>query len=162
MRVVLDTNLVVRAARPGNNLGRAILSESLSDRHTLVLSNALYFEIYKVLFYDNVRRIHGLDDAGIFEFLDALVEGCLTVSTAPLGPGPLIAADPRNDHVLLTAIAGNSDVLGTNNRHFFSADVGRIASQHGISILRDVELITLFTTMTKLMCPDNRACSHNR
>ncbi len=39
MRVVLDTNLVVRAARPGQNLGRAILSEALSDRHTLILSN---------------------------------------------------------------------------------------------------------------------------
>ncbi len=117
MRVVLDTNLVVRAARPGHNLGRAILSEALSDRHTLILSNALYFEIYKVLFYDNVRRMHGLDDAKILEFLDALAEGCLTVSTNPLGPGPLVAADPRDDHVLLTAIAGNADALGTNNRH---------------------------------------------
>ena len=62
----------------------------------MILSNALYFEIYKVLFYDNVRRIHGLDDARIFEFLDALAEGCLTVPTNPLGPGPLIVAAPRD------------------------------------------------------------------
>ena len=79
MRIVLDTNLVVRAARPGHNLGRAILSEALSDRHTLILSNALYFEVYKVLFYGNIRRMHGLDDTRIIEFLDALAEGCLTV-----------------------------------------------------------------------------------
>ena len=63
--------------------------------------------------------------------------------TNPLGPGPLIAADPHDDHVLLTAIAGKADVLGTNNRHFFSADVAQIASSRGISILRDVELIAV-------------------
>ena len=130
MRIVLDTNLVVRAARPGHNLGRAILAEALSNRHTLILSNALYFETYKVLFYTNVRRMHGLDDARIVEFLDALAEGCLTVSTNPLGPGPLIAADPYDDHVLLAAIAGNADVLGTNNRHFFSeGQADRVAAR---------------------------------
>ena len=141
MRVVLDTNIVVRAARPGHNVGRAILLEALSDRHTLILSNALYFEIYKVLFYESVRPMHGLSDAKIFEFLEALAEGCLTVSIAPLGPGPLIAADPCDDHVLLTAITGNANLLGTNDRHFFSADVAQIASKHGIAILRDAELI---------------------
>jgi predicted nucleic acid-binding protein len=49
MRVVLDTNLVVRAARPGASLAHSILLETLSDRHTLLLSNSLYFEIYTVL-----------------------------------------------------------------------------------------------------------------
>jgi putative PIN family toxin of toxin-antitoxin system len=141
MRVVLDTNLVVRAARPGNNLGRAILVEAMSERHTLVLSNSLYFEVYKVMLYDNARKIHGLDDSMILQFLEASAEGSVAVSTKPLGPGPLIAADPCDDHVLLTAIAGKAKVLGTNNRHFFSADVTQIALRHGIAILRDVELI---------------------
>jgi hypothetical protein len=65
MRIVLDTNLIVRAARPGASLARRILLAALGDQHTLILSNALYFEAYKVLFEDAVRQLHGLSDAEI-------------------------------------------------------------------------------------------------
>jgi putative PIN family toxin of toxin-antitoxin system len=143
MRIVLDTNLVVRAAHPRAGLARSILLEALSDRHTLILSNALYLEIYKVMHYDRVRRQHGLDDGAILEFMEALAEVCLPVVLPPGGSAPLIAADPRDDHVLLTAIAGNANALGTNNRHFFSPEVERISELHGIRIVRDVELIAL-------------------
>jgi putative PIN family toxin of toxin-antitoxin system len=141
MRVVLDTNLVVRAARRRASLARSILLESLSDRHTLILSNSLYFEIYKVMYYERVRTVHGLNDEGIAEFLDALVEAAVLVATHPIGPGPLIVADPQDDHVLLTAMAGRAELLGTNNRHFFTTDVQQIAAAHGIRAVRDVELI---------------------
>lgn len=143
MRIVLDTNLVVRAARPHASLARSILLEALGDRHTLILSNALYLEIYKVMYYDRVRQQHGLDDAAILDFMEALAEGSLPVVLPPCGPAPLIAADPRDDHVLLAAIAGNADVLGTNNRHFFNPEVERVSELHGIRIVRDVELIEL-------------------
>jgi predicted nucleic acid-binding protein len=115
--------------------------ESLSDLHSLILSNSLYFEIYKVMYYPDVRRQHGLDDEAVHEFLNALAEGSIPVVTLPSGPGPLIAADPKDDHVLLTAIAGQAELLGTNNRHFFSPEVAGIAAAHGIRILRDVDLI---------------------
>ncbi len=141
MRIVLDTNLVVRAARPHPSIARSILLEALSDQHSFILSNALYLEIYKVMYYDRVRAQHGLDDAAILEFLEALAEGCSPVALPASGPGPLIAADPRDDHVLLTAIAGRADILGTNNRHFSAPEVERIAASHAIRILRDVDLI---------------------
>jgi predicted nucleic acid-binding protein len=141
MRVVLDTNLVVRAARRRASLARSILLEALGDRHTLIVSNSLYLEIYKVMYYDEVRRRHGLNDAGIIEFMDAVMEGSIPVVTRPLGAGPLIDADPRDDHVMLTAIAGRADLLGTNNRHFFLPEVEQLAHGYGIRILRDVDLI---------------------
>ena len=81
MHIVLDTNLVVRAAQTRAQ-PRAGDSHGGIERSAHVdLIECLYFEIYKVLFYGNLRRMHGLDDAKIFEFLDALAEGCLTVST---------------------------------------------------------------------------------
>jgi hypothetical protein len=46
-----------------------------------------------------------------------------------------------DDMVLLTATAGQADVLGTNNRHFFAPDVMHFAADHGVRILRDIELI---------------------
>ena len=140
MRIVLDTNLVVRAARPRPSIARSILLEALGEKHTLILSNALYLEIYKVMYYDRVRAQHGLDDAAILEFMEGLAEGSLPVALPPSGPAPLIAADPRDDHVLLTAIAGHADILGTNNRHFFAPEVERLAASHGIRIVRDVDL----------------------
>ncbi len=143
MRIVLDTNLVVRAARPESSLARSILLEAFSDRHTLILSNSLYLEIYKVMYYGRVRRQHGLGDAAILTFMEALANSCLPVELPPVGTAPLIAADPRDDHVLLAAIAGKADVLGTNNRHFFGPEVERISEVHGIRIVRDVELISL-------------------
>lgn len=141
MRIVIDTNLVVRAARPQASLARSILLEALSERHSLILSNSLYFEIYKVMYYERVRALHGLDDEGILEFMEALAEGCVPVATHALGPGPLVPADPQDDHVLLAAIAGQADFLGTNNRHFFAPEVERIAASYGIRIVRDVDLI---------------------
>ena len=93
------------------------------------------------MYYPDVRRQHGLDDEAVHEFLNALAEGSIPVVTLPSGPGPLIAADPKDDHVLLTAIAGQAELLGTNNRHFFSPEVAGIAAAHGIRILRDVDLI---------------------
>lgn len=113
MRVVLDTNLIVRAARPHAGLAPSILLEALSDRHVLLLSNGLFSEIYKVLNYERVRQVHGLNDTGVHEFFDAIAQGAEIVVMQPLGPGPLVPADPTDDTVLLTAIHGRADALGT-------------------------------------------------
>jgi len=141
MRVVLDTNMVVRAVGDNAGLGREILILALSDAHTLVLSNSLFAEIRKVLHYPRVRKMHGLDDNEIQDFLDYLVAGSEAISVLSYHIGPLVGLDPSDDMVLLAATAGHADVLGTNNNHFFVADVQRFATTHGVRILRDVDLI---------------------
>ncbi len=143
MRVVLDTNLIVRAVRPGNHLGRALLLACIAPPHQLILSSPLFFELYRVLRYEHVRALHRLSDAEIDEFLDALYLASVIAIVQPITVGPLIEADPRDDHVLLTAIAGKADILGSNNRHFFAPAVRDVAEQHGIRILRDTELLPL-------------------
>ncbi|HEV7224476.1 MAG TPA: putative toxin-antitoxin system toxin component, PIN family [Pirellulales bacterium] len=141
MRVVLDTNLIVRAAGQ-TGLGREILMQALSDRHTLVLSHSLFAEIRRVLHHSNLRALHGLDDSEIQRFLDELALGSEHVGVLSYHIGPLVGLDPSDDMVLLTATAGQADVLGTNNKHFYEADVQQFAKNHGLRILRDVELIT--------------------
>lgn len=143
MRIVLDTNLVVRAARPQPSVARSILIEAMGGPHKLILSNLLYLEIQKALCYDRVRQRHGLNDVEIFEFLTLLADGCARVILPPPAVPPLISADPEDDHVLQAAIEGFADVLGTNNRHFFTHDVTQLAGSHGIRIARDVELVEL-------------------
>ena len=141
MQVVLDTNLIVRAARPRASLARSILLAAISEPHRLLLSSSLFFEMYRVMHYDYVRLLHELTNREIDEFLDSLYQACIPVYPKPISVGPLVGADPTDDHVLLAAISGHADVLGTNNRHFFDPSVIAIAGQHNIQVLRDVELI---------------------
>jgi putative PIN family toxin of toxin-antitoxin system len=140
MRVVLDTNLIVRAAGQ-TGLACDLLSLALDERHTLVMSHSLYAEVEKVLHYPRIRALHGWDDAEIRSFLALLVAGSEQVTVLGYRIGPLVGLDPTDDMVLLTATAGQADFLGTNNRHLFAPDVVRFAAGHGVRILRDVDLI---------------------
>jgi hypothetical protein len=58
------------------------------------------------------------------------------------GP-PVVLKDPDDDPVLYTAIAiaGQSDVLCTADRHFYEPDVLSFCSRHGIQIMDDVDLL---------------------
>ena len=141
MRVVLDTNLIVRATSNHPGLARELLSLALDQRHTLVLSHSLYAEIEKVLHYPRVRALNGWEDADVRHFLDLLVVGSEQVTVLGYQIGPLVGLDPKDDMVLLTATAGQADARGTNNRHLFMPDVVRFAAGHGVRILRDVDLI---------------------
>src|SRR5438445_2567136 len=96
MRVVLDTNLVVRAAGDKAGLGREILMHALSDAHTLVLSNSLFAEIRKVLHYPRLRKMHGLDDKEIQDFLNYLVVGSEPISVLSYHIGPLVGLEPTD------------------------------------------------------------------
>lgn len=109
MRVVLDTNLVVRAAGGPTGLGRELLRLAISEPHSLLLSHSLYAEIRKVMHYPHVRAFHRLDDAEIQSFLDHLVTAAEPVNIGALQVGPLIGVDPTDDTVLLTAVVGSAE-----------------------------------------------------
>lgn len=141
MRIVLDTNLIVRGVGGQTGLGREILMHALSDRHTLILSHSLFAEIRKVLHYPHVRQLHGLNDDDIQRFLDLLAIGTEHVSVLSYHIGPLVGLDPADDMVLLTATAGQAEVLGTNNNHLFEPGVLQFAAMHGVRVVRDVQLL---------------------
>lgn len=141
MRVVLDTNLVVRAASKRGGVARDLLLLAMNEPHTMLLSHSLYSEIRKVMHYPRLRAMHELGDADIQLFLDYLVVGCEQVHVAFTPTAPIVQDDPTDDIVLLAAVAGSADAVGTNNRHFFAPEVRQFAQSYGIRILRDAELI---------------------
>jgi putative PIN family toxin of toxin-antitoxin system len=141
MRVVLDTNLIVRAAGGRAGLGRELMLLAVREPHRLLLSHSLYAEVRKVMHYQHLRVLHGLGDAEIQSFLDYLVAGAEQVNVVAAHVGPLVGLDPTDDTVLLAAVSGSADAIGTNNRHFFAPDVLHYAQCHGIRVLRDVDLI---------------------
>ena len=51
------------------------------------------------------------------------------------------SSDPKVDGPILTAIAGEADVICTRDAHLLDADTKRCCAQHGIRVLTDLELL---------------------
>jgi predicted nucleic acid-binding protein len=62
MRIVLDTNVLARAAMRTSGLGRELLLRCTENPHVLVLSEFIISEVSRVLRYPRVRKSHGLSD----------------------------------------------------------------------------------------------------
>jgi predicted nucleic acid-binding protein len=51
------------------------------------------------------------------------------------------SSDPQHDGVILTAIAGEADVICTRDAHLLDAETKHDCAQHGIRVLTDIELL---------------------
>jgi predicted nucleic acid-binding protein len=68
LRVVLDTNVLIRAHGRRQTFARHLLVRLLERSHTLVLSNEMIFEITRVLRYPKFRKLYGLAEADLLEY----------------------------------------------------------------------------------------------
>jgi putative PIN family toxin of toxin-antitoxin system len=140
MRVVLDTNILVRAA-PGRSGPARQLFELLAEpSHALVTSPPLLDELVRALKYPRLRAIHGLDDQRIGAYA-ANVQAVAIVLPLTTPAVTAIRTDLDDNAVIAAAIAGQAEVICTRDRHFRDPDVIDFCQQHGIRILDDVELL---------------------
>jgi putative PIN family toxin of toxin-antitoxin system len=139
MRVVLDTNILTRVpASPHGPAGE--LFDRLRSDHLLVNSSELLAELARVLGYDRLRKIHGLDDAAIEDFVEHVEAGSFLVALPDSLPR-VVPDDADDDAVIATAIVGHANVICTRNRHLFHVDVLVCCREHEIRVLSDVELL---------------------
>ena len=140
MRVVLDTNVLVRAmASPSGPAGE--LFERVAADHVLIASPELLEELSRVLGYDSVRRMHQRTDVDITEFLASVASGATVVLLPTLLPR-VVPGDPKDDLVVATAVAGRADVVCTLDRHFHQDGVRNYCRERMIGIMDDVQLLT--------------------
>jgi uncharacterized protein len=141
MRVVLDTNVLVRAT-PASKGGpaREMLERLLSGPHILVTSAPLVAEVADVLRRPGLRRLHGMSDARIAEFT-AMLESSSDVFALPMMMPVLVWDDPKDASVVVTAIVGRADVICTRDRHLLHQDVVAICHANGIRVLSDIALL---------------------
>ncbi|MBI1790254.1 MAG: putative toxin-antitoxin system toxin component, PIN family [Acidobacteria bacterium] len=144
MRIVLDTNILVRAAAKGKGPASELLRLITdSPEHVLLLSPFLLQELERVFSYDRVRFVTKLTDQEIAEYLSYLRAGAVSEIVFP-GPAPIVvAADPDDDPVVHTAVAGQADVLCTLNRHFYHPDVVNYCNARGVLLANDVDVLNL-------------------
>lgn len=141
MRIVLDTNVLVRAARPSSGPAREALKLITTGPHVLVLSAFLLTEVERVLHYPRVRAQHRLSEKDMQSFVASLHEGAEVVAVETGASSEPISTDPDDDPVLQTAVGGDADVLCTLDRHLRSRKVRAYCQWKGIQVMTDTELL---------------------
>jgi putative PIN family toxin of toxin-antitoxin system len=138
VRVVLDTNILVRANPKVSprGLARDLLLTIVSGPHVLILSSAILAEVQRVLTYPRVQARWPLTGEAIEQYLEAAgaLVGLPEVS-------PAVVSDPDDDPILQTAILGRADILCTRDEAFRHEVVERVCTAQGIKILDDITLL---------------------
>jgi putative PIN family toxin of toxin-antitoxin system len=143
MRVVPDTNVLARAARPGSLAAKVIAQ--ITGPHQLVLSAVLLVEVARVLRYPRLRAMHGLDDQDIDLFVSHRQSAAFVVNIGPSDLVPVVPKDPDDDWVIATAVIGNAEVICTRDTDFDDPLVQTYCQQHGIRVMTDLALLNLLT-----------------
>ena len=141
MRVVLDTNILIRANPKARGPAREVLEKVVSANHVLVTSSFLLQEVARVLAYPRVEMRWRLRPQEVEQYLQILAS--VSEVVAPLSGGPIVLKDIDDDPIIYTAVAGRADVLCTLDAHFYEEPVQSFCAQQGIKIMDDVELLRL-------------------
>lgn len=139
MRVLLDTNVLVRATGSSKGPAREVFLQLLTPPHVIVVSNFLLDELRRVLNYPRVQRIHGLTA----EESENYVRDVESVAELVDVPASLfqVRHDPDDDPIISTAVYGRVDALCTLDRHLRRPDVVSFCAQFNVRVLTDVELL---------------------
>ena len=141
MRVVLDTNILVRANPKvsARGLARDLLLTIASGPHVLILSSAILVEVQRVLTYPRVQARWPLPGEAVEQYLVFLEAAGVLVELPDVSPAVL--SDPDDDPILQTAILGRADILCTRDEAFRDEVVEQVCTAHGIKILDDITLL---------------------
>jgi putative PIN family toxin of toxin-antitoxin system len=122
MRIVLDTNILVRANAKARGPARELVQLITgSPEHTLLLSPFLLQELERVFSYERVRAMSKLTEEEIAQYLSYLRAKDVSEVVFPGAAPRVIASDPDDDPVVHTAVVGRADALCTLNRPRSSA-----------------------------------------
>ena len=141
MRIVLDTNILVRANPTvlPERLARDLLVTILTGPHVLVMSEAILTEVRRVLSYPRIQARWPLSSEAIEKYATLLRENSALTDLPESFPA--VISDPDDDLVLQTAIAGKADVLCSRDAAFEPDHVRQVCAAHGIRIIGDVALL---------------------
>jgi putative PIN family toxin of toxin-antitoxin system len=141
MRIVLDSNILVRAAWKADGLASQLLRSVLEGPHRLIVSPFILGEVARVLAYPRIQSRWGLSAERIQRHVNRLAAVAEIVETASVDR--VVPDDPDDDFVLHTAVAGRADVLCTRDSHLLDSRIAQYCTRRGIRIMDDIELYGL-------------------
>lgn len=141
MRIVLDTNVLARAASGPPGLADELLLLCVAPPNLLCISPFMLAELARVLHYPRMRKVHGMTDVAIDDYIRELQMASLVVSVLPGDIDAVVPSDPKDDPIVATAVLSKAQILCTLDRHLHHAAVTTYCSDRGIAVLSDRELI---------------------
>ena len=141
MRITVDTAILVRANAKANGPAKALLDTIERCGSVLVLSPYLLQEVERVLAYPRMQAIYKLNEMEVQQHVDYLTSFAEIVTPAQ-GP-PVVHADPDDDPVIYTAVAGGADVVCTLDKHFYEPAVLSFCARQRIRVMNEVQLLQL-------------------
>jgi putative PIN family toxin of toxin-antitoxin system len=144
MRIVLDTNILVRANAKASGPARELLILIVnSPEHVLVMSPFLLRELERVFDYGRVRASTKLTDLEVAEYLSYIQATHVSDIVFP-GPAPrVVPSDVDDDPVVHTAVVGRADILCTLNRDLYHPSVLEYCRERGVLVASDIAVLDL-------------------
>lgn len=129
MKIVVDTSVLVRSNEHSAGIARDLLLAIIENRHTLLLSSEMLYELARVLRYRRLQAFYGLSEELVYDYVGFLRQASETVTLSPLVAAPI--RDLNDIVVMQTAIIGDADVLCTNDQDFFEEPAGGYLARLG-------------------------------
>lgn len=139
MKILFDTNVLVRAATRPNGAAYAAVHLSLELGHVPVGSSYLFDEVQRVLDYPRVQALIRSTEAERIAFFEVL--RAATEFHDPPDSESAITTDPDDEPIAALAIKSGIQVLCTLDRHFHNPTTKAKLEGNGVRILTDVELL---------------------
>jgi putative PIN family toxin of toxin-antitoxin system len=122
MRIVIDTSVFISALLGSKGPSRELIRRCLLGHYQPLMGNALFSEYESVIGREEIVMKCPLSSAEVTDLLAAFINVCEWVQLYYLWRPNL--RDEGDNHLIELAIAGNAQVLATNNiRDFQGADL---------------------------------------
>ena len=139
MRIVFDSNVLVRAFAWESGPANAALYAVLASAHTLILSSEILYEVSRVLRRPRIVKVHQRPEDEIYRYAEALRGSALFVPLQTSRAIPI--RDAKDAAVIETALAGRATAICTRDRDFFAEPAAGFLEASGIELLTDLDLL---------------------
>jgi uncharacterized protein len=144
MRIMCDTNVLLRAFLTPTGAAAELL-QRIATEHLLITSLFQLAELLQVLRRPKIRAQHGLDEQGIRRVITRIYQLAIVVPL-PADLPAVVPDDPKDNPIVMTAVAGKAEVLCTLDKHLHDSMVVDFCARHGVRVVKDAGLLAELRT----------------
>jgi putative PIN family toxin of toxin-antitoxin system len=138
VRIVVDSNVLIRAFVNPNGLAGRLLLDIVDKGHSLLISNEILREVARVLRTTRMIKLHGEDEGAVYDFVEwpRMVGVLIIINSLVRAP----IRDENDIFLVQIAISGGVEILCTGDRDFFEPPASTFLASRRVSVLTDVQL----------------------